>query len=67
MTILPNGDNVRARYMFPGQVFQTQETRKRSERKFRDWNGWLELVAEYRKEAAMNGDSLLTNRPEPFS
>jgi hypothetical protein len=66
MTILPNGDNVRARYMFPGQVFHAQEMRKRSERKFRDWDGWLDLVAEYHKEALLNKDSLLNNRPEPL-
>ena len=67
MTIVPRGNNVRAWYMFHGHVFQTQETRKRTERKYRDWEGWLELVAEYHKEALLHGDSLVTNRPEPFS
>ncbi len=73
MTIFPIGDtararnNARARYMFPGHVFHTQETRKRSERKFRDWDGWLELVAEYRRETALHADTLPMNRPEPLS
>jgi hypothetical protein len=64
MTISPRGQHARARYMFPGQVFNVQETRKRGEKKFRDWDGWLELVAEYHKEALRNKDPLHTNRPE---
>jgi hypothetical protein len=56
--------NVRARYMFPGQVFNVQETRKLHERKHRDWDGWLELVAEYHKEALLAKDPLHSNRPE---
>ena len=49
-----------ARYLFPGQVFHVQETRKQRERKYRDWSGWLDLVAEYQK------DTLYTNRTEPL-
>lgn len=47
-------NNVRARHMFPGRVFNVQESRKRTERKFRDWDGWLELVAEYHKEELLS-------------
>jgi hypothetical protein len=61
------GDNRRARYMFPGQVYHVQETRKLHERKYRDWHGWLELVAEYHKEALLANDALHTNRPEPLA
>lgn len=46
----------RARYMFPGAVFNVQEARKRQERKFRDWDGWLRLVAEYQKDALRGND-----------
>ena len=52
--------------MFPGHVFQAQETRKRSERKYRDWDGWLELVAEYHKEALVGREALHINRPDPL-
>jgi len=57
----------RARYMFPGQVFHAQETRKLRERKYRDWDSWLELVAEYHKEALLAKEALHSNRPEPFT
>jgi hypothetical protein len=67
MTIFPRVNNGRAWYMFQGHVFQTQEARKRTERKFRDWEGWLELVAAYHKEALLHGDSLVTNRPDSFN
>ncbi len=51
MNLLPRDSNHRrARYMFPGQVYNAQESRRRTERKFRDWDGWLALVAEYHKE-----------------
>jgi hypothetical protein len=59
-------DNARARYMFPGQVYHVQETRKQHERKFRDWDGWLDLVAEYHKEAMRDQEPLHINRPEPL-
>ena len=42
--------NGRARDRFPGQVYNLQQNRLRSERKFRDWDGWLNLVAERRAE-----------------
>jgi hypothetical protein len=42
--------NGRARDRFPGQVYNLQQNRLRSERKFRDWEGWLNLVAERRAE-----------------
>lgn len=58
--------NPRARYMFPGQVYHAQETRRQRERKYRDWDGWLDLVAEYRKEAVHDKQPLHINRPEPF-
>jgi hypothetical protein len=61
------GDNRRARYMFPGQVFHAQETRKLHERKYRDWDGWIELVAEYQKEALLAKGALHANRPEPIT
>ena len=65
--LLPNrAAHDRARYMFPGHVFQTQELRKRSERKYRDWDGWLELVAEYHKEALHGPEALHINRPDPL-
>jgi hypothetical protein len=64
MTLLARDDNSRARYMFPGQVFQVQETRKRGERKFRDWDGWLDLVAEYHRETLLAKGALHSNRPE---
>jgi len=53
--------------MFPGELFNVQESRKRRERKYRDWDGWLELVAEYHKEALFGKDPLHSNRPESFS
>jgi hypothetical protein len=59
--------HVREHYMFPGQVFHAQETRKLRERKYRDWDGWLELVTEYHKEALLAKESLHDNRPEPFT
>ncbi|HEV8021187.1 MAG TPA: hypothetical protein VGP41_08010 [Candidatus Lustribacter sp.] len=55
------------RYVLPGQVFYTQESRKQRERKYRDWDGWLDLVAEYRKEAMRDKEPLHLNRPEPFN
>jgi len=61
------GDKRPARYMFPGQVFHAQETRKLRERKYRDWDGWLDLVAEYHKEALMAKEALHSNRPEPLT
>jgi hypothetical protein len=67
MTFLARDDNVRARYMFPGELFNVQESRKRRERKYRDWDGWLELVAEYHKEALFSKDPLHSHRPESFS
>lgn len=71
LPILPSrdtriGENRRARYMFPGQVYHAQETRRLHERKYRDWDGWLELVTEYHKEALLGKESLHDNRPEPF-
>ncbi len=66
MLSLTKAANDRARYMFPGRVFQVQETRKRGERKYRDWDGWLELVAEYHKEALSGRDALHINRPDPL-
>jgi hypothetical protein len=60
------GENRRARYMFPGQVFHAQETRRLHERKYRDWDGWLELVNEYRKEA-LHAKEALHDRPEPLT
>jgi hypothetical protein len=50
MNLLARDNHSRARYMFPGEVYNAQESRRRSERKFRDWEGWLALVAEYHKE-----------------
>jgi hypothetical protein len=44
----------RARHMFPGLVYNAQESRRRSERKFRDWEGWLALVAEHHKEELLS-------------
>ena len=58
--------NRRASDMFPGRVFHAQETRKLHERKYRDWDGWLDLVAEYRKEALHAKGALHENRPETF-
>ena len=40
--------------MFPGLVYNAQESRRRSERKFRDWEGWLALVAEHHKEELLS-------------
>ena len=42
--------NGRARDRFPGQVYNLQQNRLQGERKFRDWEGWLNLVAERRAE-----------------
>ena len=42
--------NGRARDRFPGQVYNEQQRRRASERKHRDWEGWLQLVAERRAE-----------------
>ena len=61
------GENPRARYMFPGRVFHAQETRRLHERKYRDWDGWLELVAEYHKEALLAQGALDGTRPEPLT
>jgi hypothetical protein len=61
------GENRRARYMFPGQVFHAQETRRLHERKYRDWDGWLELVDEYRKEALLAKGTPSDDRPEPLT
>ena len=36
--------NPRARDRFPGQVYNQQQRRLQGERKFRDWDGWLELL-----------------------
>ena len=36
--------NPRARDRFPGHVYNEQQRRLQGERKFRDWDGWLELV-----------------------
>ena len=66
MKSLSRATNERAHYMFPGHVFQAQETRKRSERKYRDWDGWLELVAEYHKEALVGREALHINRRVPL-
>jgi hypothetical protein len=66
MTFRTRNANVRARYMFPGELFNVQESRKQRERKYRDWDGWLELVAEYHKEALSGKDALHSNRPESF-
>ena len=55
-----NENHRRARYMFPGQIFNEQELRKRHERKFRDWDGWLKLVAEYHKEALLGNEPAAT-------
>jgi hypothetical protein len=54
MNLLTRENHVRARYMFPGQVYNAQESRRRTERKFRDWDGWLALVAEYHKEELLS-------------
>ena len=48
--------NGRARDRFPGQVYNIQQTRLRAERKFRDWEGWLTLVAERRAELQRHPD-----------
>lgn len=42
--------NGRAHDRFPGQVYNEQQRRRAGERKFRDWEGWLNLVAERRAE-----------------
>jgi hypothetical protein len=60
-------NNSRARYMFPGQVFHVQETRKHCERKRRDWDAWVDLVAEYHKEVLLGNEALHSNRPEALS
>jgi hypothetical protein len=52
---LPLRDNhTRARHLFPGQVYNAQESRRRTERKFRDWDGWLALVAEYHRDELLS-------------
>ena len=65
MTLVPRDNhNIRARYMFPGQVYNAQESRRRSERKFRDWDGWLALVAEYHKEELLSKRIICTYTDE---
>jgi hypothetical protein len=54
MNLLTRDNQIRARYMFPGEVYNAQESRRRAERKFRDWDGWLALVAEYHKEELLS-------------
>jgi len=61
------GNNIRAKYMFPGHVFHVQETRKLRERKCREWDGWLDLVAEYHKETLLSNEALHSNRPEALT
>ena len=48
--------NPRAHDRFPGQVYNEQQRRRAGERKFRDWDGWLQLVAERRAELALHPD-----------
>ncbi len=50
MNLLARDNHDRAHNLFPGQAYNAQESRRRNERKFRDWDGWLALVAEYHKE-----------------
>ncbi len=49
--------NGRARDRFPGQVYNEQQRRRAGERKFRDWDGWLSLVAERRAELQQHPDA----------
>ena len=42
--------NPRAHDRFPGQVYNEQQRRFASEKKHRDWDGWLKLVMDRKAE-----------------
>ena len=42
--------NPRAHDRFPGQVYNEQQRRFASEKKHRDWDGWLKLVLDRKAE-----------------
>ena len=51
MNLITRDNHVRAHYMFPGQVYNAQELRRRTERKFRERLGLRDRPGEWGADA----------------